>query len=63
MNVTIRFNTDNAAFHEGPSGSEAARILRDLAKRIDGENLGKGDCRFCIDSNGNRVGQLKTTRR
>ncbi len=62
MRVTIKIDTENAAF-EDCDGTETARILRDLADRIDGEPLGKRDCRFAKDINGNRVGQLKTSAR
>jgi hypothetical protein len=63
MRVTVKIDTENAAFSDGNSGTETARILRDLADRIDGEPLNKNDCRFAMDSNGNRVGQLKTSSR
>jgi hypothetical protein len=52
----LRIQTDNAAFNEneGNLGTELARILRDVATRIDGaSDLALGDAR---DINGNRVG-------
>lgn len=60
MRVTVKIDTDNAAF-EDCDGAEVARILRELADRIDNEPLGKKDCRFARDINGNRVGQLTTS--
>jgi hypothetical protein len=60
--VTVRISLTNDAFQDGNSGSEAARILRDLADRIDGSELTKNDCRFARDINGNRVGELKTSK-
>lgn len=50
--LTISFRTDNAAFDPHPS-AEVARILHDVAERIDaGQTDGPA-----IDANGNRVGQ------
>jgi hypothetical protein len=63
MKITIKIDTGNAAFSDGNDGSETARILRHLADRIDGEILSKNDCRFAMDINGNRVGQLETSSR
>lgn len=60
--LKVVMNLQNAAF-EGSSGTEAARILRDVASRIDGEELGVNDCRFLRDVNGNRVGELTTSKR
>lgn len=49
----LTFSTDNAAF-EGENGpAEAARILRDIAQRIEF----KGDTHGTVrDINGNKVG-------
>lgn len=54
--VTIKIETDNAAFEE--LHTETARILRVLADRIDdGETSGN-----LFDVNGNRVGCFEVTR-
>ena len=51
MNLTIT-NTDNAAFDGGNKGVELARILREIAEKIEnGVTSGA-----CWDINGNKVG-------
>lgn len=56
--LTVNIETGNAAFHdeEGePSGHEAARILRELADRLEaGDTSGK-----VRDINGNTVGSFE----
>jgi len=50
--VNIQFNTGNAAFEDSYDTIEIARILRDIADKIEsGRTEGK-----CIDYNGNGVG-------
>jgi hypothetical protein len=56
MDITIMINTDNAAFEDDP-GAEVARILRNLAKEVDGITLDPGDYANLRDSNGNTVGK------
>lgn len=52
--MQIEINADNAAFDDEPS-YEIARILRDLAKRI--ETNGCHDATFSLyDVNGNKCG-------
>lgn len=60
MKLKIEIVMDNAAFE--PSGTEAARILRELADRLDGDQLRAKDLRPLRDINGNRVGEAKVTR-
>ncbi len=49
MIITIKINTDNAAFEDA---SEVSRIIDSVAKKIrNGKNYGK-----CMDINGNSVG-------
>ena len=55
MKATIQIQMDNAAFTDAPA-SELARILRELAERI--ENDGQDECPL-RDFNGNKVGQFK----
>lgn len=55
--VTITIKTDNAAFEASP-GTEVARILRQLADRLMRGAV--GDCPL-MDSNGNKVGEMKST--
>lgn len=50
--ITIKFETDNAAFQENPS--EIRIILEELAFRI--QNSKKGDEGTIRDTNGNTVG-------
>ena len=56
MNARITINMDNAAF-EDFLGSELARILRDLADRIEDGDL--ADRIVLRDYNGNTVGQFE----
>jgi hypothetical protein len=55
--LTIHFKQENAAFQENGYATETARILRDIAKRIE---RGQFDGPV-FDSNGNRVGDFFTT--
>lgn len=60
MTFRVYFNTDNAAF--APSnGDEIARILRDLAGKLDGRSVKPDDCGPIRDANGNRVGSWIAT--
>lgn len=59
--LTVTIETGNAAFHDDesgePSGHEAARILRELADRLEaGATDGK-----VRDYNGNTVGSFELT--
>jgi len=58
MDITIKINTDNAAF-ENRTRSETARILRELAEALDyGETLNEETKLPLHDANGNNVGYL-----
>ena len=56
--LKLKINTENAAFDQ--EGQEVARILRDLANRL--ENLDKlQECQLPLrDLNGNTVGYYQT---
>lgn len=56
---TLRIKTDNAAFE--PVGSEIARILRDVADKIEHCELANEFDRNIrlMDANGNTVGEAK----
>ncbi len=56
--LTLKIKTKNAAF-ENDKHAECARILRDLADKLESGN------NFCIalDYNGNLVGNLNITNR
>jgi len=63
MRLTITIDTDNDAFQECGGGwtqsYETARILRDLAKRIDGNpHFSAGYSQPLRDINGNEVGYM-----
>lgn len=58
MKITITIQTGNAAFEDGNSGSEVARILRKYADRIEHDEPDR--CNL-LDVNGNTVGQVKVT--
>ena len=54
----IHIETDNAAFEH--KGAEVARILRDLAAKIEHDGDMSEYFHFLIDLNGNRVGTATT---
>ena len=58
MQMKIELSMDNAAFGEAP-GMEAARILRELADRIEYDILAPDMFVPLRDVNGNRVGQTE----
>lgn len=55
MTLHIEINIDNASFCDEP-GTEVARILRQYATNVDGDNA-EGLIYHFIDSNGNGVGK------
>lgn len=57
MNITIKINTDNAAFEDG---SELSRILHKLADKVDGRDDTTIDGIRILDINGNIVGKVVT---
>lgn len=57
--IIIKIDTSNAAFQNGNSGAEIARILRELADKVDGQDV-VFELIPIYDSNGNRVGSLGT---
>ncbi len=64
MKIKIDIDTSNAAFDDDNGGAEAARILRDLADRLEGSGvLARSDTKILRDVNGNTVGTYKTTAR
>lgn len=56
--ITITIETGNSAFDDGPM-TETARILREVADRMEGDGI-LGN-RNLFDHNGNRVGQVSIT--
>ena len=59
-NITITIRTNNAAFDDHES-SETARILREIAVKLDGATwtIPSIDQQPLYDVNGNRVGAFK----
>ena len=55
MKVSIKFNTDNAAFED--HNNEISKILREIGEAIEQHGITEGPCR---DRNGNTVGQWST---
>ena len=51
--LRVKIDSDNEAFSDGNAAGEVARILRELAARIEDSHDGSGNLR---DFNGNRVG-------
>ena len=62
MRMLIEMKMENAAFADGGNGDpsyEAARILRDLAQRIEGHpHFSVGHEQALQDANGNEVGTM-----
>lgn len=55
MQFTVTIDTDNAAFDGDDCGAELARILREIAQKVeDGADEGNA-----FDINGNRVGSFE----
>ncbi len=53
MRFTLNFDMDNAAFEDDDGFDEAARIVREIAIKLQhGNPAGK-----CVDVNGNVVGE------
>ncbi len=55
----LHINVDNDAFADGNASSEVARILRDVAGRLDSGTDDFGSYRTLRDLNGNDVGQAR----
>ena len=55
MNIRIIIETDNAAFEDTGEEIETARILRDLADKVESGGLGDFNLMYI---NGNTVGQM-----
>lgn len=51
---SLQFETGNSAFDDAPA-SEIARILREIASRVEDQGVGDGNV---IDGNGNSVGRF-----
>ena len=61
MKFKVSIDCGNAAFDDGNNGTtEAARILRTLADRIEGHGTWAEVLRL-YDTNGNHVGEATTT--
>lgn len=60
MIFRVYFDTNNAAF-EPSNGAEIARILRDIADKIETHDVRPDDCGPIRDANGNRVGSWIAT--
>lgn len=58
----LEIETSNVAFDDGPA-SEIARILRDLAGRVERDGVPeRGDFWILRDANGNRVGKARASK-
>lgn len=58
MTLTLTIDCDNAAFEDC---GEVARILRELAERVDGREAHDMDEIILRDVNGNRVGDVRVS--
>jgi len=60
MRATITIDMENAAFEDGNGSGELARILRELARRIDEESIVEERRTAKLrDVNGNTVGEFR----
>ena len=67
MKAYIEIDMNNAAFQNddgdaeppGANGAECARILRELADWLDGQQITDDTSRALFDLNGNRVGLFR----
>ena len=57
----LKIETGNAAFEDAGTPQEVARILREIAGRIE-DRACLPDCLPVYDYNGNRCGEFKTSR-
>ncbi len=57
MKLTLTISMDNAAFEDMP-GVELARILRTVARQIEGSEHGDSGKFPVLDINGNNVGSV-----
>lgn len=56
MRFEVHIGMDNAAFEDEGKENELARILRELADRVESSELEPQDVMRLLDVNGNRVG-------
>ena len=59
--ITIKFNTDNGAFHDC-EGTESARIIVDLCKHLEFHSEKLSNETYIIrDLNGAKIGSMETS--
>ena len=59
--ITIKFNTDNGAFHDC-EGTESARIIVDLCKHFEFHSEKLSNETYIIrDLNGHKIGSMETS--
>lgn len=61
MQASIKIEMGNAAFEQDPAG-ELARILRDLADKLEDRGFAVGNSIKLSDFNGNTVGSAEVTK-
>jgi hypothetical protein len=62
MNITIKINTDNAAFQEGREGLEIRRILNELISPLEYEfHVSDLTSRKLYNINGNPCGYIEVS--
>ena len=60
---SLSIELSNAAFDNGDAGSEVARLLRELAARVDGDDFRHACAGRIHDISGNTVGHWHQTER
>ena len=59
--ITIKFDTDNAAFYDC-EGIESARIIADLCKHLEFHSMKLSNDTYTIkDLNGHKIGSMETS--
>ncbi len=59
--ITIKFDTDNAAFYDC-EGIESARIIADLCKHLEFHSMKLSNDTYIIkDLNGHKIGSMETS--
>jgi hypothetical protein len=61
MNITIKINTDNAAFVENFFDEEIKNIMMEATAIIIDTRTNESNRSVLMDSNGNRVGEVLVT--
>lgn len=62
MNITVKINTDTAAFMDGFFDEEIKNIMMEATSIIIDASCNRSDRSSLMDSNGNRIGKVVITK-